>query len=506
MILTEPISFAAVEKLIRDKKIKVTGLSSAEISRRRDEFNIRGLFSAKTLNAQLLQGYADQLKDAGSQSDIATMRVKMKQLIDELEIAPPSEDEAGTITDFGSNARIGLILRTNLDMARGFGQYMEGMTEGALAAFPALELVREEDRMVPREWIEIWDLARSTLGDATTATSAEDTGRMVAKKGDPIWLAISDFGQPWPPFKFNSGMGVEDVDWDDAVALGVVRENEDVQPEAALGFNDHVGAGIADLSDPLLKVLEDDLQGFAEKDGDMLRLTSDDPLENSRRRCDEALFILNSGTSEGSLKGWETRRMVNQISKAHRRILSRREDQTAVMHKPGLGRIDFVYGRPGSARSGVKDDGYGHSHMKVQHPEDLKYLPRTLVKGSVYGHEQPSKRYIVHGSHIAVLSQQREKDRETSPSRNIYDLSRYSVTTHYKDARQALKIEREARHMTSLSNSSQTSLGNLTHRTTSSVLLSGAVPKRCCQELQSISAAACRQRIIDTLEILEEAA
>ena len=38
---------------------------------------------------------------------------------------------------------------------------------------------------------------------------------MVALKEDPVWTRISRFGQPWPPFDFNSGMGVEDVSHDE---------------------------------------------------------------------------------------------------------------------------------------------------------------------------------------------------------------------------------------------------------------------------------------------------
>ena len=296
MIFTDPIDFDAAIKILREKNIVVTDLPSWRISQLRDQFNIRGMFSAKTLNAQLLQGYMDQLKDAGSQSNLATMRTAIKKLIDELEIAPPSEKEAGSITDLGSNSRIGLVLRTNLDMARGKGQYDEGMTAGARQAFPALELVRVEDRMVPREWFEIWDDAREDLGEDTTATSAEETGRMVAKKGDPIWLAISDFGQPWPPFKYNSGMGLEDVDWQDAVELEVIDEDEDAPEGEEFDFNEGVESSIAELAPEIITVLEEGLQGIAKVVGGAVQMISSKPkpatAANVRNRCDEALELM----------------------------------------------------------------------------------------------------------------------------------------------------------------------------------------------------------------------
>jgi hypothetical protein len=299
MIFSEPIDFDAAIAVLKQKKLLPTNLSSAQIAKLREEFNLRGLFSSRTLNAQLLQGYKDQLESAGSQANLATMRAEIKKLIASLEIAPPSGEEAGTITDLGSNARIGLVLRTNLDMARGYGQWMEGISEGALQAFPALELLRVEDRVVPRDWIEIWDDATDELGDETTATDAEESGRMVALKGDPIWLAISDFGQPWPPFKYNSGMGVEDVDWQDAVDLGVV-DAEDPAPEVApIDFNQGVESSIAELAPEMVSVLEEGLQGLAMRIGDVLQLkpaATSKPIGNSawRARLDETLDLLEA--------------------------------------------------------------------------------------------------------------------------------------------------------------------------------------------------------------------
>lgn len=301
MILTEPIGFDAVEKLIAEKKIKVTDLSSAQIAKLRDEFNIRGNFSARTLSAQLLGAYQDQLKAMGSgQMDMATARLHIKDMIDELEIEPPSEEEAGTITDLGSNVRIGLKLKTDLEMARGKGQYDEGMTEGALQAFPALELIRVEDRHEPREWFELWDEARAALGDETRATSADETGLMIAAKGDPIWLEISDFNQPWPPFKFNSGMGVEDVDYQEAVEQDVIDEDEiPAQPEA-MDFNEGVESSVAELAPELVSVLADSLQGIAKQIGSAFQILTKPAakkpktISNSRSRIDMALELLEA--------------------------------------------------------------------------------------------------------------------------------------------------------------------------------------------------------------------
>jgi len=274
MMLDTPVDFIPAIKTITEKKLLPTSLSSAEINELNDEFDIRGLFSARTLSAQLLSGYQDELKElASGQINQATARVQIKDLIDELGGMESADyQDAGTIKDLGSNSRIALVLRTNLDMARGFGQYAEGMTEGAFQAYPALELIRVEERNVPRDWEEIWDDAAEELGDQTRATSAEETGRMVAAKGDPIWLAISDFNQPWPPFKFNSGMGVEDVDYQDAMDLGVIDEDEIPEQPEALDFNEGVESSVAEMAPEIVKVLGEGLEGIAKQVGNVFEM------------------------------------------------------------------------------------------------------------------------------------------------------------------------------------------------------------------------------------------
>ena len=79
----------------------------------------------------------------------------------------------------------------------------------------AQELVRVEARDEERDWAGIWHAHGGAFYD----------GRMVALKGDPVWVAISRFGLPYPPFDYNSGMGVEDVAHDEAVALGLIAED-----------------------------------------------------------------------------------------------------------------------------------------------------------------------------------------------------------------------------------------------------------------------------------------
>lgn len=60
---------------------------------------------------------------------------------------------------------------------------------------------------------------------------------MIALKGDPIWAAISRFGTPWPPFDFGNGMDVQDVDWNEAAELGVLKEDDPPPKVESKDFN-----------------------------------------------------------------------------------------------------------------------------------------------------------------------------------------------------------------------------------------------------------------------------
>lgn len=49
---------------------------------------------------------------------------------------------------------------------------------------------------------------------------------MVALKSDSVWTNLSRFGRPYPPFDYGSGMGVEDVDREEAIELGLLPADE----------------------------------------------------------------------------------------------------------------------------------------------------------------------------------------------------------------------------------------------------------------------------------------
>jgi len=129
------------------------------------------------------------------------------------------EGDSEQLTDITSRKRLELIYNFNTTQANEFGRAIVGNTPAILKAFPCQELIRVQPRRIARPWTSIWQEKGGRLFG----------GRMIALKGDPIWVNISRFGTPYPPFDYSSGMGVRDVGRSEAVRLGVIKEETQVK-------------------------------------------------------------------------------------------------------------------------------------------------------------------------------------------------------------------------------------------------------------------------------------
>lgn len=229
----------------------------------------RAMFSARTINAGYLQEIMDkvdrilnpetvQRPESGFPAgrpvteglNLATARLELKQVLQALNYDPGSK--AGSLQDLSSDARLNLVLKQNVESAQGYGNFLQGQAPGALDVFPAQELFRAEDREEPRDWPTRWMQAG---GEIFTG------GRMIALKSDPIWAAISAFGTPYPPFDYNSGMWVRDIDRGEAIALGLLEPGEAAQP-AVESFNASLESSVKNLAPELVESLK---QSFGNK-------------------------------------------------------------------------------------------------------------------------------------------------------------------------------------------------------------------------------------------------
>lgn len=284
MTITGPMPFAQARAFLAAKGLLPTELSSAELAALDAAIKRNAVFSAKVTRADFLQRVFDVVarivdptlgsREPGSYMDKPKAREALKALLAETGYSPEAEGVAsGSLQDLSSNARLNLIIDTNVRMERNKGSFVRGNTAGARSIYPAQELVRVRTSRVERgDWPARW---RASGGKFFGG------GRMVALKGDPVWQALGNIdrdglGNPYPPFAFGSGMGVRDVARAEAIAFGLLAPDQDAQAApAAAEISAGAGrqqASVSGLAPSLASALRDSLgDGFEIVNG-ILRL------------------------------------------------------------------------------------------------------------------------------------------------------------------------------------------------------------------------------------------
>jgi hypothetical protein len=93
----------------------------------------------------------------------------------------------------------------------------------ALDVFPTWEFHRVYERVEAVDWVKRW---RECGGRIFSR------GEMIALKSDPIWIRISEFRLPFPPFDLDSGMHVDGIPRKEAEELGLLAKGEIVRPRS----------------------------------------------------------------------------------------------------------------------------------------------------------------------------------------------------------------------------------------------------------------------------------
>jgi hypothetical protein len=192
------------------------------------------------------------------------------------------QGDSGALTDLESRRRLELIYQFQTTDAAEYARFVIGQDAAILDEFPAQELVRVEARWETRDWLARWQTAGGQLFG----------GRMIARKDAPIWTEISRFGRPWPPFDFGSGMGLRDIERDEAVALGVIRPQDSITPSLP-SFNEGLSASVADLNETERGWLKEQFLDQIVIEGDTVKwVTPDWLLESNLRMTPDQLADL----------------------------------------------------------------------------------------------------------------------------------------------------------------------------------------------------------------------
>ena len=267
---------AAVDRL-SSKSVVGSRLRSADwaqmpIALREGAFFSSGVEQVRTLSAmreKLVQA-AQQVRTDGLLMNKGRFVADMRQ---QLGAAP---GDSGDLTDITSVRRLELIWNFQQADAHAFASRKADLDPDALDAFPAYRLIRVEGRRVPRDWFTRWGAAGSESGWVGASRTT-----MVALKTSPIWQQLSRFGRPWPPFDYGSGMGLDDVDRDEAESLRLLPAGED--PAARLqqlrdgaasaqqGWADQMQASVKGLTPTALGWLQQAFGSQIHFDGDLVK-------------------------------------------------------------------------------------------------------------------------------------------------------------------------------------------------------------------------------------------
>lgn len=245
-----------------------SALASADWATLGADLREESIFSAKVESVRALSAAQGKLQkildlsrdDNGAVSmDRGRFIAEMQRMADDLGLR--NADKPRTLEDFGGERRLALIYEQMIGSAQSKAYYLSGQDPDVLDGWPAQELVRVRASTKERDWEQRWAAAGGGFPD----------GRMIARKTDPIWAAISRFGRAWPPFDFNSGMGLEEVDREEAEALGVIDPGEVIEPSIE---HDRVAmeASVKPMSPRERKALVEMLGDGAEIVGDRVRL------------------------------------------------------------------------------------------------------------------------------------------------------------------------------------------------------------------------------------------
>ena len=425
LLLAEPLPFSEALERLAQKRVLPTGLSSAELRREWPEaLRRRSLFSARTTKAAILQEYQDKLAELlQGKTNIATARMEMQQLIDALGYTPEHgfagdevhgipPAERSSLRDLSSRKRVDLVLTTNLRQMANYGFWKQGQSDFALFAYPCYEMVRIYPRNIPRglrlakgalehvegeDWPSRWE----TIGGTFYGLE-----RMIARKDDEIWGRLGDsaifpdaLDTFLPPFAFNSGYGWREVDRAEAINLGVIQEDTEVEGQHH-GINEGIVASV-DFDVEYLRAVRADLDLMI-ADG-KARLAATPPPQPPP--LNEPLvfteFILPDGTRvaansredriysrdhlgrfalDGSPLSYKDN--FQRGSAAVDRALHRKINVANAMNVEGIGRIDFPWGTSGEKKRDYAG-GFGLAHVLAKHGEaDARAIPLMILEAT----------------------------------------------------------------------------------------------------------------------------
>lgn len=369
--LSQPHTLTDIVKSVSDKTVIGSALRTAEWSVIPAALRDQAFFSAGVTQAEFLArqrelitkvlARAKETNERGETywgSDRAYFVAQCRQLGQALGVQHPAGDRdgkivEGDITDPLSIARLKLIYDTQLELAYGKADWLTGMDADLLAAFPAWELVRISAREQPRDWPARWVEAAKAVGWEGVSKESFVEGRMIALKTSGVWVALSRFKKPHPPFDFNSGMGVEDIDRDEADSYELLGPGDELS-STVTAYDEQMQASVVGLGPKELTRLNEVTLGRVQVSGGVATWRADTPTPRSA-----ALAVLTKPS-----KALKIDRAVNaEMAEALARVTARLDPLISPLKLNGPVPVNASWG-----------DGHAHLHADGA-PVGLEFGP-----------------------------------------------------------------------------------------------------------------------------------
>jgi len=245
------------EEYFRGKRVLPTELRTREFARLPLWVREQSFFMAGVMDAELAGAFqrASQAVLDGTMGEAEATRIIREGLAKSGYKPEPGQE--GTIKDLNTVHRQLINLRTNVALASGWVNDANRRKSANIQ--PALKLVRGRNADEPRLWQQkLWPEAVAASG------SKASPDRMAALIDDPIWLYLSDFGVPYTPLKWGSGMNQVAVFKTQAREWGLLPPKgnpPEVKPPESLNSTLEVTTSITDPAER--NKLLDKLDGLA---------------------------------------------------------------------------------------------------------------------------------------------------------------------------------------------------------------------------------------------------
>lgn len=359
----------AAEK-VRSKQVTPRAMSTAQWDMVDAQIRERAFFMAGVDNARILSAFQHVAREiAAGRMSLPEGRRKLREFLAAIGYEPAADD-AGTLKDLTSRRRLDVALQTNADLAAGWAQRKAGLLD---IANPGQELYRAKQARVPRDWASRWAEAAAAVNYEGVARG----GQMVALKTSPIWVELSRFGYPYPPFDFNSGMWVRPVSDDDCEALGLLVDEEWLDKQLAAaeeGLNEGTEADCSDMSAEVLAELDRALGSVGEIVDGVARMR--DVNGTTPYTAEEVAEVVGSDTPEGvpnvqrdAAELWDDEGadgMPDEAKEAMRKLLERTKPKDGVEELQKA--FDLDEAQAEEAMEALERDGYEVPPGQVAEP------------------------------------------------------------------------------------------------------------------------------------------